>query len=414
MNIFGIIILSTILISYVLELVTDYLNIKSLSPNLPKEFEGVYDAEKYAKSQAYTKTTTQFGLITSTFDLVVLLIFWFSGGFNFLDEFVRSWGFNSIVTGIFFIGSIVILKGIIDLPFSVYSTFVIEEKFGFNKTTVKTFVTDLLKGLLLGLILGVPLLAGILWFFDATDSNAWLFCWIATTAFTLIVQFIAPTWIMPLFNKFSPLENNELKNSIMNYAKSVQFSIQDVYVMDGSKRSSKSNAFFTGFGKNKRIALFDTLIAQHSTEELTAVIAHEIGHYKMKHIQKSMAISILQMGVTFFLLSLFIGNKDLFDSFYMNTISNYSGLVFFGMLYSPIELILGIFMQIFSRKNEFEADRYAIETYSNKETLVEALKKLSVHNLSNLTPHPLNVFLNYSHPPVMERIEAIRSMTKPL
>ena len=408
MNIFGIVILATILFSYFLELVTDYLNLKSLKPELPSEFSGVYDADKYKKSQEYTRVNTKFGFITSTFDLIVMLIFWFSGGFNFIDQLVRSWNLNSILSGISFIGIIIVLKGIIDFPFSVYSTFVIEEKFGFNKTTVKTFITDLIKGIFLGLILGIPLLGGILWFFDAAGTLAWIYCWAATTVFTLIIQFIAPTWIMPLFNKFTPLEEGELKTSIMNYAKSVDFSIQNVFVIDGSKRSSKSNAYFTGFGKNKRIALYDTLIAQQSVEELTAVIAHEIGHYKMKHIQKSMIISFGQMGVTFFLLSLFISNRNLFDVFFMTDISNYAGLIFFGMLYSPVEMILGIFMQMFSRKNEFEADHYAVETYSNKNSLIEALKKLSVHNLSNLTPHPLNVFLNYSHPPVMERINAIR------
>jgi len=408
MNIFGIVILATILFSYFLELVTDYLNLKSLKPELPSEFSGVYDADKYKKSQEYTRVNTKFGFITSTFDLIVMLIFWFSGGFNFIDQLVRSWNLNSILSGISFIGIIMVLKGIIDFPFSVYSTFVIEEKFGFNKTTVKTFIADMIKGIFLGLILGIPLLGGILWFFEAAGTLAWIYCWAATTVFTLIIQFVAPTWIMPLFNKFTPLEEGELKTSIMNYAKSVDFSIQNVFVIDGSKRSSKSNAYFTGFGKNKRIALYDTLIAQQSVEELTAVIAHEIGHYKMKHIQKSMIISFGQMGVTFFLLSLFISNRNLFDVFFMTEISYYAGLIFFGMLYSPVEMILGIFLQMFSRKNEFEADHYAVETYSNKNSLIEALKKLSVHNLSNLTPHPLNVFLNYSHPPVMERINAIR------
>jgi len=408
MNIFGIVILATILFSYFLELVTDYLNLKSLKPELPSEFSGVYDADKYKKSQEYTRVNTKFGFITSTFDLIVMLIFWFSGGFNFIDQLVRSWNLNSILSGISFIGIIMVLKGIIDFPFSVYSTFVIEEKFGFNKTTVKTFIADMIKGIFLGLILGIPLLGGILWFFEAAGTLAWIYCWAATTVFTLIIQFVAPTWIMPLSNKFTPLEEGELKTSIMNYAKSVDFSIQNVFVIDGSKRSSKSNAYFTGFGKNKRIALYDTLIAQQSVEELTAVIAHEIGHYKMKHIQKSMIISFGQMGVTFFLLSLFISNRNLFDVFFMTEISYYAGLIFFGMLYSPVEMILGIFLQMFSRKNEFEADHYAVETYSNKNSLIEALKKLSVHNLSNLTPHPLNVFLNYSHPPVMERINAIR------
>jgi STE24 endopeptidase len=225
---------------------------------------------------------------------------------------------------------------------------------------------------------------------------------------TLFLQFIAPTWIMPLFNKFTPLEEGELRESIFSYARSVNFSLENLFVMDGSKRSTKSNAFFTGFGKHKRIALFDTLIEKHSVAELVSILAHEIGHYKKKHILQSMAISILHSGLMFFLLSIFISHKGLFDAFYMEQMSIYAGLIFFGMLYSPLELLLSIFLQIFSRKNEYEADRFAVETTDTPETMVNALKTLSVHNLSNLTPHPFYVFLNYSHPPVLERIQALR------
>lgn len=407
MNIFLIIILATVIFSFLLEMLTDYLTVKSLKPELPAEFADVYDEEKYAKSQNYTKENTGFGMITSSVDLILLLGFWFSGGFNWLDQLIRSFGYGSLVNGILFIGALLILKGTAGLPFSIYHTFVIEEKFGFNKTTVKIFITDMVKGLLLGLILGVPLLLAVLFFFESTGEWAWLICWIALSLFTLVIQYIAPTWIMPLFNKFTPLEDGELKSSIMRYAQSVNFPVQDVYVMDGSKRSSKSNAFFTGFGKNKRIALFDTLIAQHTVEELTSVIAHEIGHYKKKHIQQGMIISILHSGVLFFVMSLFLNNRILFDAFFMETTSVYAGLVFFGMLYSPVEMLLSVVMQMVSRKNEFEADAYAAETYGNSQAMISSLKKLSVHNLSNLTPHPLNVFLNYSHPPVMERIRGL-------
>ena len=274
----------------------------------------------------------------------------------------------------------------------------------------KIFVLDMLKGLLLGVVIGGALLGGILAFFQFAGANAWLYCWIAVTLFTIFMQFIAPTWIMPLFNKFTPLEDGELRREIMNYAQKVHFPLDNLFVMDGSKRSAKSNAFFTGFGKHKRIALFDTLIEKHSVAELVAILAHEIGHYKKKHILQGMIISILHTGVMFFLLSIFLNHSGLFDAFYMENMSIYAGFIFFGMLFSPISEILGIFMQMFSRKNEFEADQFAAETTQNSSNMISALKKLSANNLSNLTPHPFYVFLNYSHPPVLERIRALRSL----
>jgi len=410
MNIYAVIILLTLIISFILDFITETLNLRALKDELPTEFKGVYDAEKYKKSQEYTRVNTKFGFITSTFGIALTLVFWFAGGFNSLDEIVRSWNLHPIFTGLSYIGILILAKSILSLPFSIYSTFVIEERFGFNKTTPKTFILDLIKGLLLGILLGGPLLAGILAFFQYSGSMAWLYCWIAVTVFTLFVQFIAPTWIMPLFNKFTPLEEGDLRSSILSYAESVNFPLKNLFVMDGSKRSAKSNAFFTGFGKNKRIALFDTLIEQHTVRELVAVLAHEIGHYKKKHILKSMIISILHSGVMFFILSLFISNQGLSQAFYMQQTSVYTGLIFFGMLYSPIELILSILLHIFSRKNEYEADRFAAETTKDPQAMIDALKKLSVHNLSNLTPHPLYVFLNYSHPTVLERIRVIHAL----
>ena len=410
MNIYATIILITIIFSFVLDLISNLLNLKALDPKLPKEFADVFDAEKYSKSQQYTKVNTRFGFITSIFSLVLTLVFWFAGGFNYLDEIVRSWNLHFIWTGLLFIAILMFAKSFISLPFSIYQTFVIEEKFGFNKTTVKTFILDIVKGLGLGIALGGPLLAGLLAFFQYSGNYAWLYAWGATTVFSLIVQFIAPTWIMPLFNKFTPLEEGELRQTIMDYAKKVNFSLQNLFVMDGSKRSSKSNAFFTGFGKRKRIALFDTLIEKHTVKELLLVLAHEIGHYKKKHIIKSMVISIFHMGIMFYLLSIFLNHKGLFDAFYMQDMSIYTGLIFFGMLYSPVEMILSVFMQIFSRKNEYEADSYAAETTQDSQSMIDALKKLSVDNLSNLTPHPFYVFLNYSHPPVLQRINALKTV----
>jgi STE24 endopeptidase len=408
MNIFIAIILAAILIDFVLGIIANRLNLKALTKELPDEFKDVYDEETYAKSQEYTRVNTRFGFITGTFDLLLLLVFWFAGGFNWLDQWARAFEYGVIGTGLIFIGALIVAKIVISLPFSIYSTFVIEERFGFNKTDAKTFVLDRLKGLMLTIIIGAPLLAGIIAFFEFGGPWAWVYAWLAVTAFSLVMQYIAPTWIMPLFNKFEPLEDGELRQAIEEYAKKVDFPLQGIYVMDGSKRSSKSNAFFTGFGKNKRIALFDTLIEKHSTEELVAVLAHEIGHYKKKHIMKNMAISFLHTGIMFALLSIFLQVPALFDAFFMEEMSVYAGLLFFGLLYSPVETILGIFMQVLSRKHEYEADRYAAETIENQEEMVNVLKKLSKDNLSNLTPHPFYVFLNYSHPPALKRIEAIR------
>lgn len=410
MNIFTIIILAAILIDYVLGITSNLLNLKALDKSLPDEFEDVYDEKTYAKSQEYTKVRTKFGFLTGTIDVLILLGFWFAGGFNWLDQWARGFDFGVIGTGLIFIGALILGKMIISMPFGIYSTFVIEESFGFNKTTPGTFVMDRLKGLLLSVLIGAPLLAGIIAFFEYGGQWAWVYAWLAVTGFSLIMQYVAPTWIMPLFNKFEPLEDGELRQAIEEYADSVNFPLQGVYVMDGSKRSSKSNAFFTGFGKNKRIALFDTLIEKHTTEELVAVLAHEIGHYKKKHIIKNMVISVLHTGIMFALLSIFLQVPALFDAFFMDQMSVYAGLLFFGLLYSPIETILGVGMQVLSRKHEYEADYFAARTIENREAMIDALKKLSKDNLSNLTPHPFYVFLNYSHPPVLQRVEAMRKI----
>ena len=374
MNTYAIIIVSTILLSYVLGLFADLLNLRALSPELPEEFKGVYDADKYRQSQEYTRVNTRFGFITSSFSLMVTLVFWFAGGFNALDRIVRAWALNPIASGLLYIAILILLKTLVSLPFSIYDTFVIEERFGFNKTTPKVFLIDFLKSLGLSILIGGPILAGVLAFFQYAGSLAWLYCWIVLTVVMIVLQFIAPTWIMPLFNKFTPLEDGELRSGILDYARSVDFPLENLFVMDGSKRSTKSNAFFTGFGKHKRIALFDTLIEKHSVAELVGILAHEIGHYKKKHILQGMLISILHTGVMFFLLSIFLSHKGLFDAFYMEDMSIYAGLIFFGMLYTPLELILSIFMQIFSRKNEYEADRFAVETTKESTPFVNALK----------------------------------------
>jgi STE24 endopeptidase len=407
MNLFGILILFTLLATFLIRLVADLLNLRAASPTIPEGFRDVYEQDAYRSSQEYLKANTLFSLVDSSVDLILLLVFWFAGGFNRLDLFIRGWGFDPVVTGVLFTGSLLLLQGIIGLPFSIYHTFVLEERFGFNKTTPGIFATDLLKTLLLGVAIGGPVTALVFWFFQYAGPQAWLLAWVGMVTFSLILQYVAPTWIMPMFNKFVPLEDGELRQAIMKYAADVRFPLSGIYVMDGSKRSAKANAFFTGFGRNKRIALFDTLIRNHSTEELVAVLAHEIGHFKKKHILMSMALSMMNLGLVFYLLSLFMNNRMLFDAFYMQETSVYASLLFFMLLYSPVEFILSVLMQMLSRRNEYEADRFAVTTYTHGSMLSAALKKLSRQNLSNLTPHPFNVFLNYSHPPVLQRVRRI-------
>lgn len=407
MNIYFIIILAAVIGGYLLELTADLLNLKALKSEPPEELAGLYDPSEYAKSRSYTIVTTRFEITRNTFSLVLTLCFWFAGGFRMLDDFTASLAFGTITTGLVYTGLLVVAGSAIMFPFSIYSTFVIEEKFGFNKTTVKTFIMDTIKGSLFAFIIGTPLLAGILAFLTYSGAYSWLWCWIAVTLFMIIIQFVAPTWIMPLFNKFTPLEDGELRQAIMNFAEKANFPLGNVFVMDGSKRSSKSNAFFTGFGKNRRIALFDTLVEKHSVPELVAVLAHEAGHYKKGHIIRSMAISIIYLGFMFWVLSVFITEKGLFDAFFMERVSVYAGLVFFSMLFSPVDMILSLAMKAHSRANEYEADRFALENTGSAVEMVSALKKLHVDNLANLTPHPFYVFLNYTHPPLVQRIAAL-------
>ena len=407
MNLFGQIILFTLVGTWLIKLAADLLNLRAASPTLPDAFRDVYDPADYRRSQEYLRANTIFSLIDSTVDLALLLVFWFAGGFNALDQLICAQGFDPVVNGVFYVGALLLLQGVAGLPFSIWHTFVLEEKFGFNKTTPKVFAADLVKTLLLTVLIGTPVLAAILWFFQSAGPLGWLWAWCGVTAFSLLLQYVAPTWIMPMFNKFEPLEDGELRRSIMDYAAEVRFPLTGIYVMDGSKRSAKGNAFFTGFGKNKRIALFDTLIKNHSAGELVAVLAHEIGHFKKKHILMSMVLSMLNLGAVFYLLSLFMNNRMLFDAFSMQETSVYASLLFFSLLYNPVEFIISILMQMLSRHNEFEADHYAVMTYRNGVMLADALKKLSRQNLSNLTPHPFNVFLNYSHPPVLQRVRRI-------
>ncbi len=405
---------SMLVVVFVVHTLADVLNLRALAPTVPAEFEKLYDADSYARAQHYTRARTHFGWIVAAFDLLVLLGFWHVGGFGWVDDAIRELGLGTIPTGLLFIGSLALASELLALPFALYSTFVLEERFGFNRMDLHTFATDRLKGAALGIALGGALLSGVLAFFEWAGSLAWLYAWIATTVVSLGISFIAPTWILPLFNKFTRLEEGELRQAIFDYAGRVNFPLTNLFVIDGSKRSTKSNAFFTGFGKNKRIALYDTLVENHTVDELVGVMAHEIGHYKKAHVRTGMLISVLHFAVLFFLLSLIIESAPLFSAFGLEHTSVHAGLILFAILYTPVSTALGIAMNWLSRRHEFEADRYAVETTGQAAPLIRALKVLSLANLGNLTPHPIYVAMTYSHPPLLQRIAALRAAERSL
>ena len=407
LNAFFAIIVAALALEYVLSMSAKLLNLRALEPEPPEALDDIYDPAEYRKSQEYTRAKTRFDLASKSFNLALLLAFWFLGGFNLLDEAVRGMEYPSIVDGLLFIGVLGIGFMVANLPFDVYSTFIVEERFGFNRTSPRTFVADRVKGMLLTIVLGGALLAVVLALFEYGGSLAWLYCWAAVSGITVVLEFVAPTWIMPLFSKFTPLEAGELRDRIFDYARSVGFKVGDIYVVDGSKRSTKANAFFTGFGSRKRIALFDTLVEKHTVPELVSVLAHEIGHYKKRHILHRMALGVAHTGVLFFFLSVFMGSQGLFDAFGMEERSIYAGLLFFGLLYTPIELGLSLVLFAISRRYEYEADRWTVETVDEPVHLVTGLKKLSADNLTNLSPHPLLVALEFTHPPLLQRVTAI-------
>lgn len=409
MNIYLVVILSILVLDLILNVGVEVLNLRHLQPVPPDAFKDVVDAKTYRRSQEYTREKTRFGLIQRTVFTLALILFMVLGGFNFIDQQVRNLELSSVLTGLVYILILVVLSGLIDLPFRIYSTFSIEERYGFNRTTVPTFILDIVKGLGLLIVFGAPLLALVLWFFQATGKLAPLYIWVAVSLFQLFLTFIAPMVILPLFNKFVPLEPGELREAIENYARKQGFHLEGIYTMDGSRRSAKSNAFFTGLGKSRRIVLFDTLIKKHKPGELVGVLAHEMGHYKLGHVLKMVTISILETGLLLFLLGFFIENRGLFDAFRMESLSIYASLVFFSFLYLPVSRLLSIVTNVLSRRYEFQADRFVLETTDLSEDFISALKKLGADNLVNLTPHPVKVFLDYTHPPVLQRIQALRA-----
>ncbi len=400
------IIIIILIFEYLLERLLDYLNSTRWSNELPDAVKGIYDAEKYRKAQEYNRTRTRFSAITGTFSLAAMLLMLFLGGFGWLDLLVRQYTIHPILMALLFFGTLGLSADLLSLPFSIYSTFVIEERFGFNKTTPRVFVLDRLKGWLLAAILGGGLLSLIIWIYESTGNWFWLLAWGAMGAFTILMTMFYANLIVPLFNKQEPLEQGGLRSAIEDFARNVGFRVKNIFVMDGSKRSTKANAYFTGLGAKKRIVLFDTLIKEHTTDELVGVLAHEVGHYKKKHTLSGTVLSLLQIGLMLYIFSLFIGIPELSMAIGAEEGSFHMGALAFGLLYSPISMVLALGMNYISRRNEYAADRYAGEHFSPG-PLKEALKKLSVNHLSNLTPHPAYVFFHYSHPPLLQRLKAL-------
>jgi len=398
------ILITILLIKFVIDSVLNHLNAKHFNDTLPNDISDVYEINEYQQSQSYKKTNHNFSKITSLFSLITTLLFFFFNGFSIVDEIARGFSNNIIIITLIFFGIIIIGSDIISIPFSLYKTFVIEEKFGFNKSTKKLFFLDKIKGLLMTIILGGSILSIITWFYEFTGNYFWIYTWLLITTFSVFLNMFYSKLIVPLFNEQTILEEGDLKNEIVKYVNSVGFKANNIYVLNGSKRSTKANAYFSGFGNQKRITLYDTLINDLENNEIVAVLAHEVGHYKRKHILYNLTSSIILTGFAFFVLSLFIKTPVLSLALGVSHPSFHIGLIAFGILYSPVSQILGVFMNYMSRNFEYQADNYAKNTFSAS-PLISSLKKLSKNSLSNLTPHYLYVFFHFSHPTLLDRIK---------
>ena len=395
-----------IIFNFTFSSILDYINDKNWNDEIPESLKDYYDKNRYKKAKEYKKARGKISLISSLMSIIITLVILISGFYGVVSDYIfERYSSSFLHSGVFFL-FFYLINLFISIPISYYSTFVIEEKFGFNKTTNKIFIIDLIKGLFVSIIIGGALLAAALFIYDYFNDGFWLWLWLVLSVFTLFMSMFYTSLIVPIFNKLSPLEDGSLKEKIQKYSDKIGYSLKNIFIIDGSKRSSKANAYFSGIGPKKTIALFDTLVEKHTEEELVAVLAHEVGHYKKNHIKQGMFISVIQIGLMCFLFELCTKLPEITIALGADIPAFHLGLIGFSFLFSPIGLVTGIFMNILSRKNEFEADEYAKETYDG-ESLKLALKKLSVDSLSNLYPHPFYVFIHYSHPPLLERLKAL-------
>lgn len=396
-------IITVFVLGFVFDKILDWLQVNRPLTEIPESLSNYLDQEKLRKTKRYQRTNFRFGLVSDTLSFLITLVFLIWGIFGELDIWLRQYIEHPFLISLIYFGIIFLASELLSLPFDYYHTFRIEEDFDFNKTSRLTFFMDKIKGLVLSAVVGGAMLFLMLWLIGRMGQGFWWQFWLVATAFIFLANLFYTSWILPLFNKLSPLEDGALKDDILGYAKTVDFRLENVFVMDGSKRSSKANAFFSGLGKKKKVVLYDTLIEQHSPDELVAILAHEIGHYKKKHILTGMATGMLQVGLLLYLLSLFVFSENISLALGGNQTAVHLNLIGFALLFSPFSLVIGLVMNAISRKNEFEADRFARDTFAGK-PLAEALKVLSIKNLSNLNPHPLYVFVHYSHPPLLERL----------
>ncbi len=403
-------ILSTLVGYFLLDSLAKLLNLRSLQMRVPDEFLDVYDANRYRRSQEYTRWNTWFELVVSTVELATLLVFWFLGGFEALDQLIRGFRLPPVLNGLLYLGVLSAAREVLTLPFTIYHTFVIEQRYGFNRTTVATFISDRLKEWLISGVLMAGFALIVLTLFETFGLRAWIAGWLCTAAISVILIYLAPTVVLPLFFKLSPVPDGPLRDQVTAFTLGQRFPIRELLVIDGSRRSSKANAFFTGFGSHKRIALYDTLISNHTVPELLAVLAHEIGHYKKHHLVRHLLLGQFSLLLLFLGASFCVSRPELFAAFGVSTPSYYVGLALYLILIRPLALLFGIVMNYRSRKDEFEADRFAAETLGDPNPLIQALKRLSKDSLSNLTPHPLLVSLHFTHPPLLARVQALREV----
>ena len=394
-------------LDFVLERVLESLNSKHMSPVLSDSLKGIYDEKEYSRFQSYKRENGRLDSWSSGVGFVVMIVFLVAGGFGWYNSWVVSLTDSVVWQTILFVVGLSVVSSVLDIPFDYYATFRIEEKYGFNKTTRRVYWLDTVKELVLSLVLGGVLLALVVWFYTWAGTYFWLYAWGAVTLFSVFMAMFYSQLIVPLFNKQTPLQEGALRDKIQAFAGKVGFKLDNIYVIDGSKRSTKANAYFTGLGPKKRVVLYDTLIDELTEEEIVAVLAHEVGHYKKRHTLRSMVVSVIQMGVLFWLFSLCVNNAALSEALGGDRAYFQLGLIAFAILYSPVNLILGVGMNVWSRSNEYEADAFAARYYEG-DYLVSGLKKISVKSLSNLTPHPLYEYIYYSHPSLLKRIDAIK------
>lgn len=402
-----IIIVVFLVADFIVERILEWVNMRAMAPVLPENLKGIYDEKEYARFQNYKRETNRFDLISSTFSFIVMMVFLCTGGFGWWNAWVVTWTDQAVLQTLLFMLGLSLVSGLLGLPFDWYATFHIEEKYGFNKMTPKIYVADMIKGMLVSAVIGGLLLAAIVGFYLWIGDWFWLYAWGLVTVFSVFMSMFYSQLIVPLFNKQTPLEEGSLRNKIQAFARKSGFKLDNIYVIDGSKRSTKANAYFTGLGPKKRIVLYDTLIQDLTEDEIVAVLAHEVGHYKKRHTLQFMIASIMQTGFMLWLFSLCVDQPALSEALGGNGNYFQLGLLAFVLLYSPVGMVLGLFMNRWSRKNEYEADAYAV-AQGLGEPLVTGLKKISVKSLSNLTPHPAYEWVYYSHPSLLKRIGAIR------